>query len=609
MTLFRKAIHLGLDRNACLAGLFGFALLILVWAPTPDAAAQTSWQTRVRGMVVAAGSGSPVENAEIVLHDMGRATRSDARGRFAINDIALDENPQAVTISVIASGYGQWRIEDVLLLDQDTLILNVELETEPVVIRMPPPRSEVPGAYRQEELQAALNEMAAADMTDPPLPETILVRVYGEPHDYCDPNRTGYELQEIDFKYYVKHVLPNEWIHFWPDESLRAGAMAVKMYGWFWVDYPGTWDVRDDVCDQVYEPAVEYESTNDAVDFTWNWRMTRSGGLILPHYTSDSDLCDSMGWSDCIGQWDTYYHAIGNWGYAKLTWDEMLELYYAPIQITAVEPPPLAGYMLRMYGNGWGDIDRVKIPLDPQVPVDVSGAFTLEWWMRADPADNPGPACMTGSHEDWIYGNILFDRDVYGAGDFGDYGVSLAGGRIAFGVNNGSSSTTLCGSSPVADNRWHHVAVVRSDTGGLAIYVDGRLDASTAGPAGNISYRDGRSTTSANDPYLIIGAEKHDLGEAFPSYSGFLDEIRISNLARYSAPFTPPSGPFTSDVHTVGLYHFDEGRGDTLNDASGAASGPSDGLRRYGGYTNGPEWFTSDLDFLSPRIYLPLIVR
>jgi hypothetical protein len=121
-----------------------------------------------------------------------------------------------------------------------------------------------------------------------------------------------------------------------------------------------------------------------------------------------------------------------------------------------------------------------------------------------------------------------------------------------------------------------------------------------------MSYRDGRSTSYPNsDPYLVIGAEKHDAGTQYPSYSGFLDEIRLSDVVRYNAEFTPPSGPFTPDDDTIALYHFDEGRGDTLGDSAGA----SDGERRYGGFTNGPEWFVSDLLFLSPRLYFPLIVR
>ncbi|MCK5557098.1 MAG: LamG domain-containing protein, partial [Candidatus Hydrogenedentes bacterium] len=113
-----------------------------------------------------------------------------------------------------------------------------------------------------------------------------------------------------------------------------------------------------------------------------------------------------------------------------------------------------------------------------------------------------------------------------------------------------------------------------------------------------------------SDPFLVIGAEKHDAGPTYPSYSGFLDEIRLSDIARYTGPFTPPNGPFTTDGNTVALFHFDEGRGDSINDSSGASGGPSDGQRHYGGHPdNGPEWFTSDLFFLSPRLFLPVIVR
>src|SRR3989304_7611570 len=82
------------------------------------------------------------------------------------------------------------------------------------------------------------------------------------------------------------------------------------------------------------------------------------------------------------------------------------------------------GYSLRFYGNGVNDIDRVKIPIDnPQNDADVGGNFTLEFWMKANLADNTASATCSGFG--WIYGNILLDRDIYGAGDYGDYGGSL----------------------------------------------------------------------------------------------------------------------------------------------------------------------------------------
>jgi hypothetical protein len=252
------------------------------------------------------------------------------------------------------------------------------------------------------------------------------------------------------------------------------------------------------------------------------------------------------------------------------------------------------GLSLRFYGYGRNDVDRVKIRLTSTRPVNIgAGDFTIEFWMRAYGAENPSGPCVTGN-DAWIRGHSIIDRDVFGPGDYGDYGISLYGGRIAFGTNNGSSGASICGATNVADGDWHHIAVTRrASDGRLQIYVDGGLDASGSGPTGNLSYRIGRSTAWENDPFIVIGAEKHDINRNnYPSYSGWLDELRISNTLRYTGAFDIPTGPFATDAFTVGLYHFDEGSGTTIIDSSGAAGGPSNGVLRYGGSPAGPVWST-----------------
>jgi hypothetical protein len=253
-------------------------------------------------------------------------------------------------------------------------------------------------------------------------------------------------------------------------------------------------------------------------------------------------------------------------------------------------------YSLRYFGNGVDDIDRVKIPIDdPAKPVDVGDEdFTIEWWMKANLSENMNGVVGTGN-DGWITGNILLDRDVYGVGDFGDYGVAMgrvgSKGVLAFGVNNGTSGDTIVGTRNVADGAWHHVAVMRRRSDGfLTLYVDGTLDAQVDGPNGNISYRDGRPTSFLNDPFLVLGAEKHDAGSAYPSFSGWMDEMRISNILRYTANFTVPTQPFGTDSATLGLYHFDEKAGDTIHDVGGAVGGPSNGQRKAGGNPFGPIW-------------------
>jgi hypothetical protein len=255
----------------------------------------------------------------------------------------------------------------------------------------------------------------------------------------------------------------------------------------------------------------------------------------------------------------------------------------------------VTNYSMRFFGNGMNDIDRVKVLIDGPVNVGV-GDFTLELWLKALPGENGAETCAPGL-DNWIFGNIVLDRDVFGAGDYGDFGVSIFQSGIAFGVARGSSGDGLCGTLNIADGSWHHVAVTRrAGDGRLQLFVDGVLDGEAQGPTGDVSYRVGRSTSFPNDPFLVIGAEKHDAGPLYPSFSGWIDELRFSTSLRYSGNFQPPTGPFGTDASTVLLYHFDEGSGTVVLDTSGAVGGPSHGTVQFGGSPAGPVW-SSDTPF------------
>ncbi len=259
---------------------------------------------------------------------------------------------------------------------------------------------------------------------------------------------------------------------------------------------------------------------------------------------------------------------------------------------TATQLPTGANRALRFYGNGTNQIDRVKIRIDaPARPADIGVTdFTIEFWLKASLTDNANGHICANANDDWINGHVIIDRDIFGSGDNGDFGISLASGRIAFGVSVGNGGTTLCGTSTVADGQWHHIAAQRrASDGRLWLYVDGALQAERDGADGDASYRDGRTTSYPNsDPYLVFGAEKHDAGKAYPSYSGLLDEVRLSNTLRYAADFTRPSAAFAPDANTVALYHFDEASGTAITDSSGASGGPSNGLMNVGGNPQGP---------------------
>jgi hypothetical protein len=266
---------------------------------------------------------------------------------------------------------------------------------------------------------------------------------------------------------------------------------------------------------------------------------------------------------------------------ARLTLSGLLVTFLAFSTFRASSPTQAqGGYSLRFYGSGTNDRDRVKIPLGPidangritaSHPINVGDTFTIEFWMKATAAENNAPACPGG----WYTGNILLDRDVFGAGDYGDYGVAICNQRLVVGVSVGTDDRLLIGSTVVTDGVWHHIAITRSASGHIRLFVDGQLDGTLSGASGRIDYRLNRITAyPTSDPYLVLGAEKHDVpGSRY--YTGWIDDLRVSQSVRYTDNFTRPSTPHPLDPDTIALYRFDEGAGTFIGDSApgGISSG------------------------------------
>ncbi len=97
------------------------------------------------------------------------------------------------------------------------------------------------------------------------------------------------------------------------------------------------------------------------------------------------------------------------------------------------------------------------------------------------------------------------------------------------------------------------------------LFIDGvqveRIDAGTlAGDVWSI-YKKYVEFTRLGAAIAADGAPKHP-------FSGQIDELRISKVARYTSNFKPALR-HEPDADTLALYHFDEGQGDVLKDSSG----------------------------------------
>jgi hypothetical protein len=137
--------------------------------------------------------------------------------------------------------------------------------------------------------------------------------------------------------------------------------------------------------------------------------------------------------------------------------------------------------------------------------------------------------------EFWINQSSFSSGQIIGKHQYGS-----GANWVMFAKENGGVYF-LVGGAPVVEfdtaqiftlNQWHHVAVVDSGTTST-LYVDG-VAINSATSAGEIGYTE-------NSFNLSIGADAVGNNTRF---TGYLDEIRISKVARYTSNFTAPTAPF-----------------------------------------------------------------
>lgn len=141
-------------------------------------------------------------------------------------------------------------------------------------------------------------------------------------------------VQTINFYSYLKNVLPNEWPPSWNTAPLETGAMACKMYGWYYVYYPhsSSYDVKDDTNDQVYSPNSENANTTQAINNVGGTGFERmDDSLFVCHHwagyydegRSGPSSCPTDGW---VWQQGTRYWDDESGGWSSF-WDLMLYYY------------------------------------------------------------------------------------------------------------------------------------------------------------------------------------------------------------------------------------------------------------------------------------------
>ena len=165
-----------------------------------------------------------------------------------------------------------------------------------------------------------------------------------------------------------------------------------------------------------------------------------------------------------------------------------------------------------------------------------AGNYTIEYWFNCDDTE-------TGSFNTSVALSEYTNLSANNA--FNIYHQSKG-----FNVYNRSGGAFAQLANPTdkwIPSRWHHFAWVRSGTGTNenAIYVDG---------VSVVTFTNALNYTSGQ--HWLIGANFYTGSAGYgnnPEYgfSGHLSNVRISNIARYSGAFTPPTAEFSVDSNTI----------------------------------------------------------
>ena len=176
-----------------------------------------------------------------------------------------------------------------------------------------------------------------------------------------------------------------------------------------------------------------------------------------------------------------------------------------------------------------------------------TGNFTWEAWVRLDDVSDTGlHAIISHGSSSSAYNNLIWSGATTGTErGWSWYQKNGSGGELwnMWTLDQGSYS----------NDTWYHVAIVRNGDV-FTLYVDGVSKVSETHTDALVDFN-----TS-----LKIGSQ--DGSARF--WDGYMDEIRISDSARYTTTFTPSTTEFTADANTKLLIH-SEWNGGLGADSSG----------------------------------------
>lgn len=290
----------------------------------------------------------------------------------------------------------------------------------------------------------------------------------------------------------------------------------------------------------VVDPSLgSYFAITLTTNVAWNFQGHAAGRSFTLKVAQDS----AGGWTN---DWGTNVLWAGGVKWPALTtqaerWDLLRFVddganWLGIVDGTGYRFPCLTNCNFAVSMGAYAGEPHQQVTVPPAAAFTPESSFTFEFWAQHGGTEQWVLHCGNNSDYDgWAIrispDYVLFRRQAYG------------------GISGWSLDTT--------DNGWHHYAITFA-AGTFTCFVDGE----------SIGTDTGSFSADSNADFIM--------GLSYGSAGYVLDEVRISNVARYSTTFTPATS-FTTDFDTVAYWRFNEGDGSAVADETSNHDGDLDG--------------------------------
>ena len=162
-----------------------------------------------------------------------------------------------------------------------------------------------------------------------------------------------------------------------------------------------------------------------------------------------------------------------------------------------------------LYFDGTANTSYVIIPHSTDNTIDGDKNWTVEFYWRADNVSNPIEEILSKGVGLQITGQSGAIGLTLGVG--GSYFINTTGGTVV-------------------NNTWYHIAVVKNGTN-YTLYLNG-ISTITATHASTVD--------TVGGDWVLGNVNAEGSGYAYPA-KGYMDGLRVSQFARYTTTFTPPT--------------------------------------------------------------------